>query len=464
MYGLYLDCKNTLSNRICEKLYLNTLFSDVNFVFATETGDMEKVPSHKLILATGSTAMYEMFYGYLANGGDIPITNYSLESFREFLQFFYMAEVRLTPKNIVEVMNLCEKFKLTECLTVCVESLRYSLTIDDICWGYGIAISLKHQSLMEFCEEKLKDTTTEIFESESFLECDHVLLDKILTLVSSECTAIEIANACMKWAKAQCKRLNVLRTSKNMRDSLEHLFDKIPFDELTLEQLSQFTHSYKKIFTGNELKSMTKKILTKNSTVKKLAVQYVRRKNEHNLDCDRQMSGDLVPMHNSGGDIFTAFKTNKRILLKEFYAKLHGTAKTNGQISYDINYNQFNHSEKIVSGIANVSKGSDLVHIVLPEALTIDDAKMYFINIYTWNIDCIEYSDQILWQPLLKHTIQIEDIEISFKTNVCFDTDTIFRIVFVKPNIEAFDENDWIIINSSLKDTIDSFDEETISR
>ena len=293
-----------------------------------------------------------------------------------------------------------------------------------------------------------------------------------MILVSSECTAIEMINACMRWAKAQCKRINVLRTPKNMRGSLSNLFNQMPFEKLSLEQLSQFACAYKKIFTGKELRAITEKIISKSLAAKKLIEQKIVEnrldhgdlKNEHILDCDRRLPGELVPMLNCGGDIFTAFSSNKRIVLKEFYAKIHGTAFRNGEIPYDINVNKFNHMEKIASGIATISEGNDQMHIVLPQPVIIDALKLHSINIYTWNADCIEHLETTHWQPLLKHKIQKEDIEIRFRTNVNFDSDTISRLVFATTNIAGFNQSDWIIINSSHSESISDDNEETISR
>lgn len=475
MYGLYLDCKNSLSHHIGEKLYLNSLLSDVKFVFTSKSGDVEEIPAHRIMLATASSVLFDMLYGHLrGEDNDIPITDASIEAFREFLQFFYFDKVRLTPEHFVEVINLCKKFKLTGCITACIDSLQRSLTIDDACWAYGIALSTNRQNFVEFCEKKIKETPTEIFESESFLECDYELLIKMIILMSSECMAVDMINACMKWAKAQCKRNNLLRTPQNMRNSLGNLFNQIPFEKLSLEQLSQFTCSYKKIFTGKELRAITTKIMTKSLATKKLIeLKIVENrlddedlKNVHILDCDRRLPGELVPMPNYGGDIFTTFSTNKQIVLKELYAKLHGTAICNGKIPYDINVNKFNHMERIACGIATVSEGTDQIHIILPQPVIIDASKLHSINIYTWNADCIKHLETTLWQPLLKHKIQKEDVEIRFKTTVNFDSDTISRLIFVRSNIAVFNESNWIIINSARDESNKSSDdnEETISR
>lgn len=448
MYGLYLDCENSLSRHIGEKLYLNSSMTDVKFVLTAELGGFDVVSSHKFILASGSAVFDDMFYGPLSiDNNEIQIDDVSADAFKEFLQFFYLDEVRLTTKNILSVTNLCEKFQLIDCLKSCATSLRYSLTTDDICWGYALALSLKDKNLIHFCEKKIQENVPEVIDSDSFLQCDHATMTKIFDLLSLSCSPYEIVTACMKWAKAKCAQNGVLRTPKNLRNSLNNLFNRIPFEELTLEQFSKFLIFYKNIFKGIEMKRIVKKIAVNNLKRIYLAKSDMSlnkgNKSENNvlgmvspseqvLDVDRQSYGELIAMH-SAGDIFTAFSTNRKIILKEFYAKLHGPAKFDHEIPYDINSNQrMNFPMNLISGRATILKGSDQLHIILAEPFIIDANKLHFINIYTLSTDCIDFSSGVYDQPILRSKIRLADVEITFKSNVHFDCDSITRLVFEK--------------------------------
>lgn len=447
MYGLYLDCENSLSRHICEKLYLNSSMTDVKFVLAAELGGFDVVSSHKFILASGSVVFNDMFYGPLSiDNNEIQIDDVSADAFKEFLQFFYLDEVRLTTKNIVNVTNLCEKFQLIDCLKSCATSLRYSLTTDDICWGYALALSLKDKNLIHFCEQKIQENVPEVIDSDSFLQCDHAIMEKLLALFSLSCSPYEIVTACMKWAKAKCAQNGVLRTPKNLRNSLNYLFNQIPFEELTLEQFSKFLILYKNIFNGIEMKKIVKKIAVNN--LKRICLAKAEmslnegKKSKNNalnmfspseqvLDVDRQTYGESIAMH-SAGDIFTAFSINRKIILKEFYAKLHGPAKFDHEIPYDINSKSMNSPMNLISGRATILKGSDQLHVILAEPLIIDANKLYFINIYNFSTDCIDFSSGVYDQPILRSKIRLANVEVTFKTNVHFDCDSITRLVFEK--------------------------------
>lgn len=462
MYGLYLNCETNLSRHICEKLYLDSSMSDVNFIFETLTSDSIKVPAHKFILACGSSVFNSMFYGHLkVESDDLPIIDASVDAFREFLQFFYMDEIRLTPKNIIEVTKLCKRFELTDPIKACAISLRSTLTLDDMCWGYGIATSLEERNLIDFCEMKIKENITEIIESESFLQCDYKLLQRILELLSSNnFSADEIITASMKWAKAECGRNGKLRTPKNLRTTLGDLFNRIPFERLTMEQFSKYIVTYKKIFTARELKIISKEIIANNTvtTTKHPSTEVTKQtlpneimpltaSHHQILNCDRQVSGEWNSDRNSsGGDIFTAFSSNQQVLLRAFSAKLCGTAKFNDEVHYDIECFGII-PEKLISGQATILKGNDELHIILSQPVIIDAEKLYFINIYTWSTDCIEHSDETQNQPMLKNKIQQDGLVITFKTNHRFENDSITHLTFERAKIESF--GDWTVIHSS---------------
>ncbi|XP_031636879.1 BTB/POZ domain-containing protein 1-like [Contarinia nasturtii] len=429
MFGLYLDCENNLSRHICERLYLNSTMTDIKFEFITNTGGPIEVPAHKFILSCGSSVFDSMFNGPLKLETDkIPIDDVSASAFKEFLQFFYLDEVRLTPKNIAEVVKLCKKFKLHDSITSCANSLRGTLVIDDMCWGYEIALALEEPTLIQYCEERIKQNPIEIFESESFIQCSYNVLNKILDLLLLECDAEQIVMACMKWSKAECARAKILRTPKNLRMSLDDAFSRIPFERMTLEQFVRFNILCKKMLTDDEINIINNKILG-------VPVEEEVSSFETIFECDRQMPETEDLSYNFGSDIFTAFSTNKQVLMKEFSAKLYGTAKYDSEICYDVSMKCLEYSTKLISGLATIVKGCDELHIILPQPVIIAAEKLHFINVYTWPTDCIDFSNESVMQPKLRNRIQKGDLKISFRTNAQFDSDSITRVIFEKSKL-----------------------------
>lgn len=423
MYGLYMDCESHLSRKICEKLYLNAEMTDVSFVFETEV-----VPAHKFILATGSSVFKAMFYGPLrSESNKITIEDATADEFKQFLQFFYIEEVHLSPTNIMSIINLCQRFDLMDALISCAKSLKSSLSNDDVCWGYAIALSINDQGLIDFCEKMIEENIDEVFDSDSFLQCDGIVMEKILNLLLFKRSATEVATGCMKWAKAKCGRNDLLRTPTNLRESLGELFHRIPFDKFTTVQFTEFTQTYKRMFNPSEINIIMDKIKDRVSNM--LAERNLQLLST--VNGDREIEGEIVTTH-CAGDIFTAFSTNGQLVLKEFYAKLPSPAKFYDEIPYDITTKWAKKTELISSGIAIAIKDSDQLHVILPKPLVIETNKLHLINIYSYSSDSIDLFAESYDHPKLKKKITVEDVEITFKTNSRFECDSVTCLVFKK--------------------------------
>lgn len=250
---------NGLASKNCEKLYLDSVTTDVNFVFRK---DAVNVSAHKAILAAGSPVFHTMFYGSLPEKGDILIEDATAEAFKEFLQFFYLSKVQLSSQNIFQVANLCKKYEVNNGLKWCEAPMKQSLTIYNWCSTYAVASLLEMSNVIEYCEKEIKKNTAEVLKSDDFLECDQKVVDKILQLVSSKCSASVVVDACMAWTKAKCERKNLELTSANLKAQLKPFFHQIPFADLDSEQFSHHTKAYKQFFTEDELQAMLLNVMS----------------------------------------------------------------------------------------------------------------------------------------------------------------------------------------------------------
>lgn len=256
--------KNVLCWRGCDKLYLNDRTSDVYFQFHSDAG-IEKIPAHKCILSATSPVFDAMFYGPNKQNGDIDIVNASAGAFKEFLQFFYRSQVKLTIENVSEVMNLCKEYLLDDWQAVSMvgtDLCTSMLTIDDMCWAYEFAILFEMDELLEFCEKKITENAVKVFQSSSFLSCQRNLLQHILQLTSLKCKESEVFDGCMEWAKAQCKQNNRNETeTKELRSQLGDLFYEIRFGELTHSEFQERYQLHEGLFSLEEFRDITMMIV-----------------------------------------------------------------------------------------------------------------------------------------------------------------------------------------------------------
>lgn len=113
----------------CEHLYLCPDGADVWFIV-----DDERIPAHKLLLISKSPWFKAMFCGPLADPDDVNMSeSATADEFKEFLQFFYLYNVKLTEKNIAGVFDLVKQSLVDDFLTECEEYLIKQMTIANMC-------------------------------------------------------------------------------------------------------------------------------------------------------------------------------------------------------------------------------------------------------------------------------------------------------------------------------------------
>lgn len=251
--------KNVLAWRGCEKLYLKSRSSDVSFIFRSE--EIEKVSAHKCILSAISPVFDAMFYGLHKQDGDIDVVDATPEAFKEFLQFFYCSEVKLSAENLPGVMDLCRRYLLDDWRTIsmaCTKLCESTLTLDNMCWGYELAILFELDELKTFCEKRIGENPAEIFHSSSFLNCQPNLLGHILHLDSLKCAESIVFDGCMEWAVAECVRKKCDEiNAQNLRSQLGALFYEIRFGEMALKEFQDRYLLYDGLFSLDEYRDIT---------------------------------------------------------------------------------------------------------------------------------------------------------------------------------------------------------------
>lgn len=246
-----------------DSLYMDARKADVYFVFNADSRP-EKIPAHKLILSHENLVFDAMFYGPMKiESSDIPILDVSAEAFKEFLQFFYMDNVRLTVKNIDHVSNLCRKYKMNDGLMVC-EKFQCSRNMNDSMCDYIGALFLHPKHMINVHEQKIGQNPNELMKSPLFLNCSLNVLAKFLKLVLRVWSPVETVIGCMEWGKAECARKRIQASPRNLRNQFGTVFNLIPFDELTLEQFSQYIVTYKSFFSTEEVETLNQIILQQN--------------------------------------------------------------------------------------------------------------------------------------------------------------------------------------------------------
>lgn len=213
---------------------------------------IEKIPAHKLMLASASKVFEAMFYGPMKRD-EIEIIDASAEAFKEFLQCFYLNNVQFTEEYIPIIMYLADKYLVIECLETCTSSLKDTLKSDKICWGYKLAIWYDQYELQLFCEHQIALNAVQVFGSPDFLHCDRSVLKHILQINQMPCNETIVFDSCMAWAKTTCEEKGLdAKDPQNLRAMLGHCLYLIRFGTFTMEEFTKRTMNYNGLFTADE--------------------------------------------------------------------------------------------------------------------------------------------------------------------------------------------------------------------
>ncbi|XP_055317508.1 BTB/POZ domain-containing protein 2-like isoform X1 [Sitodiplosis mosellana] len=415
------------------KLYLNERNADFHFMFESSDGQYERVPAHKLLLTTVSDVFETMFNGSWLEMHEVEIVDAPIASFKEFLQFFYLGRVKLTMDNVAKVMYLANKYNVTECLALCTKFLRRTITNDNVCLAYGLAILHEQSDLKRLCELMIAIHTKAVFSSENFLECDKKTLGHILKLDSFSCSEADVFEACMAWVRNASEEENL--TKEIVKTHLGELFYAIYYPSISIEVFANLDPSYGGLFTLDEYREIVQLIGNKNFQAK--LFNGTRRQRFKGIVCDKALEIDctraiankysFVPYYIKNIET-TRFSTNEPLALTSFYC-------TKTMIYQNGTYE--NLKEKLPSEVSVVYVSATGKEFVLHNSTT---------NLKLDDISRISLAKPILIKPGLMYEIRFKQTPpnncctgIQMKTEIQLEPD-----VTVQFHNDPIPENDGI--------------------
>lgn len=297
-----------------QKLYMQEEKADVYFIFESTS---DRIPAHKLLLASGSDVFDAMFYGPLKEEGDIKMVDISADAFKEFLQFFYFNRVPLSIENVADVMYLGNKYDVKECLLLCSNWLTIHITTDNVMSALSLAIMYDQKPLLESCECEIRSHLTDVLQSPCFLECERQLLGHILQMDDFDCSETELFEASMSWVKANSKQDKLTRDI--VQTHLGDLFYRIRFGSMSLDDFYSLLPSYERIFSDEEYNEIVQ-VISGLKVEHRLFIKCRPFWDDDNViacnrNCNHYSHGSNYPFDHEES---TTFSTNTSLLLGRF--------------------------------------------------------------------------------------------------------------------------------------------------
>uniref|UniRef100_A0A8D8F9Z5 BTB/POZ domain-containing protein 6 n=1 Tax=Culex pipiens TaxID=7175 RepID=A0A8D8F9Z5_CULPI len=144
--------KSTIRERNAA-MFNNDLMADIRFIVGTDE-QVQTIPAHKYVLATGSSVFYAMFYGGLAEAKEeIVVPDVEPTAFLTLLKYLYCDEIHLEADNVLATLYVAKKYIVPHLARACVNYLETSLTAKNACLLLSQSRLFEEPELMQRCWE-----------------------------------------------------------------------------------------------------------------------------------------------------------------------------------------------------------------------------------------------------------------------------------------------------------------------
>lgn len=217
-------------------MFNNELMADIKFVVGCDE-QVQTIPAHKYVLATGSSVFYAMFFGGLAeNKSEVIVPDVEPSAFLTMLRYLYCDEIQLEDDNVLSTLYVAKKYIVPHLCRACVNFLETSLTAKNACLLLSQSRLFEEPELMQRCWEVLDAQAEMAIKSEGFVDIDIKTFETILARETLNCKEINLFEAALTWAHNACVKSDIEPTPQNKRQILGKALFLIRIPTMTLEQ------------------------------------------------------------------------------------------------------------------------------------------------------------------------------------------------------------------------------------
>uniref|UniRef100_A0A1Q3FUQ0 Putative topoisomerase top1-interacting protein btbd1 n=1 Tax=Culex tarsalis TaxID=7177 RepID=A0A1Q3FUQ0_CULTA len=229
--------KSTIRERNAA-MFNNDLMADIRFIVGTDE-QVQTIPAHKYVLATGSSVFYAMFYGGLAEAKEeIVVPDVEPTAFLTLLKYLYCDEIHLEADNVLATLYVAKKYIVPHLARACVNYLETSLTAKNACLLLSQSRLFEEPELMQRCWEVIDAQAEMAIKSEGFVDIDLKTFETILARETLNCKEIHLFEAALNWAHAACTKMDIEPTSSNKRTVLGHALYLVRIPTMSLEEFA----------------------------------------------------------------------------------------------------------------------------------------------------------------------------------------------------------------------------------
>ncbi|XP_017778270.1 PREDICTED: BTB/POZ domain-containing protein 6 isoform X2 [Nicrophorus vespilloides] len=219
-------------------MFNNDLMADVRFLVGG-AGAVQPIPAHKYVLATGSSVFYAMFYGGLAEcKEEIEVPDVEPSAFLTLLKYLYCDEIQLEADTVLATLYVAKKYIVPHLARACVNYLETSLTAKNACLLLSQSRLFEEPELMQRCWEVIDAQAEMALRSDGFVDIDMSTLESVLGRETLNCKEMNLLEAALNWAGAECVRREIEPSPQNKRNVLGNALYLVRIPTMSLEEFA----------------------------------------------------------------------------------------------------------------------------------------------------------------------------------------------------------------------------------
>ncbi|XP_064080310.1 BTB/POZ domain-containing protein 3-like [Macrobrachium nipponense] len=214
-------------------MYDNAELSDLTITFPN---DERSLKVHRLILAMSSPVFEAMFYGPMAEKGDLTLPEDPPEAFTFLMGYIYKGNASLPDVEMaVMVYKLASKYQMSSLQSVCSKYLQSHVDLKNLALVYEMSFFYDDSKLKQKCR-KVVSESHEILSSPDVgqlsVQCMEDLLQQKLPVKSE----VAVFRGLLRWGTLQSENSSTsAKCPKGLRQEIEMLLPHIRFLTMTLD-------------------------------------------------------------------------------------------------------------------------------------------------------------------------------------------------------------------------------------
>lgn len=214
-------------------LYDHAELSDLTITFPS---DKLSLKVHRLILAMSSPVFEAMFYGPMAEKGDLTLPEDPPEAFTFLMGYIYKGNASLPDIEMaVMVYKLASKYQMSSLCSVCSQYLQSHVDLNNLALLYEMSFLYEDSKLKQKCRKVVNDSRQILFPprvGQLSPQCMEDLLQQKLPVESE----VAVFKGLLQWGKLQADNSSTSTEGpKGLRQEIETLLPHIRFLTMTLD-------------------------------------------------------------------------------------------------------------------------------------------------------------------------------------------------------------------------------------